>query len=465
MKFKPLTILDRYIIKKFLGTYIFSIVLIISIAVVFDINEKMDKFINNDAPLQAIVMDYYMNFIPYFANLFSPLFVFISVIFFTSKLAENSEIIAMFSTGMSFKRLMRPYMISAAFIALLSFGLSSYVIPKGSSVRLNFEDTYIKKRKVNQVRNVQLEVAPGVIAYIDRYEDSEKRGYRFSLDKFEDKKLVSHLTARNITYDTLSQHRWTIRDYMIREMGDLKENITSGTKMDTTINMEPSDFFLLSQEVSNDFKAYAVVATKFFLFSPSFPTSFDLHFYILRHPTMKLPAESMTHLVQLFEMLQAKEAEASEEPGFHFMPDSFSHQITSQLAKIFCLEIYNHYRKALPFGKQGIKSSTKENIVLRFLQLLRSNVEKERRISFYSNALDITPQYLATILKKVTGLSTNQWMHILVIERAKHLLLTENKSIQEVARILNYPDQSTFGKMFKVETGLSPIQFKKEISN
>lgn len=117
MKFKPLTILDRYIIKKFLGTYIFSIVLIISIAVVFDINEKMDKFINNDAPLQAIVMDYYMNFIPYFANLFSPLFVFISVIFFTSKLAENSEIIAMFSTGMSFKRLMRPYMISAAFIA------------------------------------------------------------------------------------------------------------------------------------------------------------------------------------------------------------------------------------------------------------------------------------------------------------------------------------------------------------
>lgn len=248
MKFKPLTILDRYIIKKFLGTYIFSIVLIISIAVVFDINEKMDKFINNDAPLQAIVMDYYMNFIPYFANLFSPLFVFISVIFFTSKLAENSEIIAMFSTGMSFKRLMRPYMISAAFIALLSFGLSSYVIPKGSSVRLNFEDTYIKKRKVNQVRNVQLEVAPGVIAYIDRYEDSEKRGYRFSLDKFEDKKLVSHLTARNITYDTLSQHRWTIRDYMIREMGNLKENITSGTKMDTTINMEPSDFFLLRNQ-------------------------------------------------------------------------------------------------------------------------------------------------------------------------------------------------------------------------
>ena len=114
-------LLDWYIIKKFLGTYVFAIALIISIAVVFDFNEKMDKFMEREAPWTAIVFDYYMNFIPYFANLFSPLFVFIAVIFFTSKLAENSEIIAMFSTGMSFKRLMRPYMISAAVIAVATF--------------------------------------------------------------------------------------------------------------------------------------------------------------------------------------------------------------------------------------------------------------------------------------------------------------------------------------------------------
>ena len=115
--------LDWYIIKKFLGTYFFAIALIISIAVVFDINENIDKFVTNKAPVSAIVFDYYMNFIPYFSNLFSPLFVFIAVIFFTSKLAENSEIIAMFSTGMSFKRMMRPYMISAAIIALVTYGL------------------------------------------------------------------------------------------------------------------------------------------------------------------------------------------------------------------------------------------------------------------------------------------------------------------------------------------------------
>ena len=99
---KLFTRLDSYIIKKFLGTYLFAIALIISIAVVFDINEKMDKFIGNDAPLSAIIFDYYMNFIPYFANLFSPLFVFVAVIFFTSKLAENSEIIAIYASGVSF---------------------------------------------------------------------------------------------------------------------------------------------------------------------------------------------------------------------------------------------------------------------------------------------------------------------------------------------------------------------------
>lgn len=185
-KYKPIKRLDRYIIVKFLGTYFFSIALIISIAVVFDFNENIDKFLQNKAPAHAIIFDYYMNFIPYFSNLFSPLFVFIAVIFFTSKLAENSEIIAILSSGISFKRMMRPYMISAAFISILTFSLGSYVIPKGNATRLNFENRY-KKRKVDYVQNVQLEVDTGVIAYIERYEDYDKTGYHFSLDKFKRK--------------------------------------------------------------------------------------------------------------------------------------------------------------------------------------------------------------------------------------------------------------------------------------
>ena len=245
---KPLKRLDWYIIRKFLGTYVFAIVLIISIAVVFDFNEKQDKFMSHDAPWSAIIFDYYLNFIPYFANLFSPLFVFIAVIFFTSKLAENSEIIAMFSTGMSFKRMLRPYMVSAAIIAVVTFTLGAFVIPRGSVTRINFEDKYYKQRKMNTARNIQLEVDSGVIAYIDRFEDYSKTGYRFSLDKFEGKQLVSHLTARSITYDTSAVHKWTIKDYMIREMKGMKETITQGSRIDTTLFMEPADFLIMKNQ-------------------------------------------------------------------------------------------------------------------------------------------------------------------------------------------------------------------------
>lgn len=240
--------LDMYIIKKFMGTYIFAIALIISIAVVFDFNEKQDKFMSHDAPWNAIIFDYYLNFIPYFANLFSPLFVFIAVIFFTSKLTENSEIIAMFSSGMSFKRILRPYMVSAGIIAVVTFWLGGYIIPKGNVTRINFEDKYYKPRKANSAGNIQLEVDTGVIAYIDRFENYRQTGYRFSLDKFKDKQLVSHLTARSITYDTTAYHRWIIKDYMIREMDGMKEKITHGDRIDTTLFMEPADFLIMKNQ-------------------------------------------------------------------------------------------------------------------------------------------------------------------------------------------------------------------------
>ena len=241
-----ITRLDRYLITKFLGTYFFSIALIISIAVVFDFNENIDKFTTNHAPWKGIIFEYYLNFIPYFSNLFSPLFVFISVIFFTSKLAENSEIIAMMATGMSFKRLMRPYIISAALIAILSFVLGAYIIPKGSVTRLNFENIYKKKKKTEFAQNVQLQVDTGVIAFIEHFDGRTKTGYHFSLDKFVNKKLVSHLTANSVSYDTLSDTRchWTIRNYTLRELKGMREHITHGEQIDSIIQMEPSDFLL-----------------------------------------------------------------------------------------------------------------------------------------------------------------------------------------------------------------------------
>lgn len=244
-KFKPTFIkrLDWYIIRKFIGTYLFSILLIITIAIVFDINQYLDSFIKYQAPLKAIIFDYYMNWVPYYANLFSALFVFIAVIFFTSKLAGNSEIIAMLASGMSFKRLLRPYMMTCVLISLLSYYLSAYVIPQGTIVRQNFETIYKNKRKTTAAENVQLQVAQGVIAYIQHYDNTMKRGYGFSLDKFENKKLVSHMTAQEIQYDTISdtKFQWRATNWKIRELKGLREHITSGMRKDTVIMMEPAD--------------------------------------------------------------------------------------------------------------------------------------------------------------------------------------------------------------------------------
>lgn len=236
-------ILDWYIIKKFIGTYIYSIMLIISISIVFDINENLAKFTESHAPLQAIVFDYYLNFVPYFANLFSPLFVFIAVIFFTSKLAGNSEIISMLAAGVSFKRLMRPYMISCIAISLMSFFLSAYVIPHGTVIRQNFEAIYKNKTKNTSADNVQLQVGTGVIAYIQHYDNNLKKGYGFCLDKFENKKLVSHLTAMEVQYDTISdsKNHWKMTNWKLRQLKGLREVITSGMQKDTLIQMEPTD--------------------------------------------------------------------------------------------------------------------------------------------------------------------------------------------------------------------------------
>jgi len=245
-KYNPLRFIKRmdwYIINKFIGTYFYSIILIISISIVFDVNENLAKFTNNHAPLRAIVFDYYTNFVPYFANLFSPLFVFIAVIFFTSKLAGNSEIISMLACGMSFKRLLRPYLISAAFIAGLNFYLGSYVIPKGTVVRHDFEALYKNNRKNTSASNIQLMVDKGVVAYLAQYDDIRKTGYGFALYKFDNKKLVSQMNANVIQYDTISDSRyhWKARNYKIRTLKGMREQITSGVEIDTLIQMEPMD--------------------------------------------------------------------------------------------------------------------------------------------------------------------------------------------------------------------------------
>ena len=236
-------ILDWYIIRKFIGTYIYAILLIISIAIVFDFNENLSKFTQYHAPWRAIVFDYYANFIPYYSNLFSPLFVFIAVIFFTSKLAGNSEIIAMLAAGVSIRRLMRPYMISCVLIAGLTFYLNSFVIPHCTVIRQNFESLYRNSKKNTSAENVQLYVAKNTTAYIQHYDNQYKRGYGFSLVKIKDKKIVSHMTAMEIQYDTVADTKfhWRLSNWKMRTLKGLKEHIQSGASKDTVLLMEPTD--------------------------------------------------------------------------------------------------------------------------------------------------------------------------------------------------------------------------------
>ena len=250
LRWLGITRIDRYIITKFLTTYVFLILIIITIAIIFDFNEKIDKFTQSHVGARKIIVDYYANFIPYFSNLFSPLFVFIAVIFFTTKLADNSEIIAMKSAGMSFKRLLRPYMTSAFIVGLCTFLLGAYVIPRGNVAMVDFENAYIKKKRSTVAENVQLQVDTGVVAYITHFDNVTKSGYGFRLDKFKGKKPVSCLTAQNIQYDTLSERRgsWTLHLYEIRNFRGMREKVERGNKLDTVIFMEPKDFFYIRNQ-------------------------------------------------------------------------------------------------------------------------------------------------------------------------------------------------------------------------
>jgi lipopolysaccharide export system permease protein len=236
-------LIDAYIIRKFLGTFFFCLVLILTIAVVFDFAEKIDNFMEKQAPVKAIIFGYYMNFIPYFATLFAPLFVFISVIFFTSKMAVNTEIIAILNCGMSFRRLMWPYFLSALVIASFTFVLTNFVIPKSNLIRMDFEDKYYRSssRKVT-VENIHRQVFKNILVYMQSYNPLSQRGQNFTIEKFNDTgRLESKLSSSSVTYDTVA-HKWTAINYYIREIKGNEEIITKGGQIDTTLTIQPTDF-------------------------------------------------------------------------------------------------------------------------------------------------------------------------------------------------------------------------------
>jgi lipopolysaccharide export system permease protein len=232
--------LDWYIIKKYLSAYIFIILAMTVIIVVFDTSERIDDFVSKNAPLKEIILDYYGNFVPYFVNMFSGLFAFIAVIFFTSKMAGHTEIVAMLSNGVSFRRIMRPYLMVAALIAVANCYLANVTIPAAAQKRYAFETKYLKAPYQNSSRNIHRQTQRGNFAYIESFNVYDQTAYKFSIETIKDDKLHSKLTSNYARWDT-AKNVWHVHNYIIRTITDSNEVVRQGAQLDTLINLTGQD--------------------------------------------------------------------------------------------------------------------------------------------------------------------------------------------------------------------------------
>jgi lipopolysaccharide export system permease protein len=234
--------LDIYILRKFLGTFVYSISLISIIIIVFDVAEKLDDFLTRHAPFKAIAVDYYLNFVPFLVNQFSPLFIFISVVFFTSRMAARSEIVAILGSGVSFRRFIYPYMLGSFFIAALSLYLNFVTIPNANKTRLRFENRYVHGKIYNNNINIHRQISPGVFIYVESYNTENNSGEKFALEQMNGQKLKFKLMADYIGWDT-NKKKWTLYNYFSRSIADDgSEKLSYGSTKDTIINLKPYDF-------------------------------------------------------------------------------------------------------------------------------------------------------------------------------------------------------------------------------
>ncbi|MBQ3872599.1 MAG: LptF/LptG family permease [Bacteroidales bacterium] len=235
--------LDWYIIKKFLVTFFVSILLLAVIIIIFDVSEKIEDFVRKQAPLHEIVFDYYMNFVPYFMNMYAPMFVFLTVIFFTSKLTSDSEVIAILSSGISFHRLVVPYLLSATFIAVMSLELGLWVIPHANGTRVDFEQKYNSWRKVKLGHDMHYKLENDRFVYLESFSAYNNTAYNFTLEDLSGGRLHSKITAESAQFDTVTG-TWKLRNWFIREYGDgMTDHIRSGRQLDTVLSLTRDDFF------------------------------------------------------------------------------------------------------------------------------------------------------------------------------------------------------------------------------
>lgn len=234
--------IDQYIVRKFLSAFVLSILLLLFIIIAFDISEKIDDFIDRKAPLRLILFQYYFNFIPYFINLFSPLFVFISVVFVTSRMAGNTEIVAMLTGGVSFKRMLYPFIITAFFLAVVSFFLQNFLIPPANKERLDFEIQYVRKNVPVGTRNIHLQIAPGQYVFIESFNFKTRKGVYFTLESIDfENGMTRKISSDVVSFDSLSG-MWNLTNVYDRRIKDSIESMHYYSHKDTLLPLHPDDF-------------------------------------------------------------------------------------------------------------------------------------------------------------------------------------------------------------------------------
>lgn len=236
-----MNIIDKYIIKKYLGTFVFTMAIFTVIAVIFDISERLDDFLKRNAPLDKIVFEYYAGFIPFYLNFLSPLINFIAVIFFTAKMANQTEIVPILSGGMSFNRLLRPYFMAATAICLITYVFNIYIIPRTNRLMINFQNIYVKPIDNNNRFSSHMQIDVGTFVYIDNFDNNRKIGYNFIMEKFDGQELKERLIADRISWDSVKT-KWKIHNYSIRTIDGLSEEMSKGVEIDTVLDMKPGDF-------------------------------------------------------------------------------------------------------------------------------------------------------------------------------------------------------------------------------
>ncbi|MGL4629996.1 MAG: LptF/LptG family permease [Leadbetterella sp.] len=241
--FSRITRLERYLILRFLKTYVFSVFIIICIVLIFDLGEKIDDFMESSPPLKSILVDYYLNLSAYWAIKLSPLMIFISTVFFTAKMAANTEIVAILSSGTSFLRFMRAYFLGSIVVAVGTFVMIGWVIPNANSKKSKFIDQYINPNKTYEGRDFHMAIDKNTYIYLSNYDIPTKTAYDFTLEKIQNNQLIEKLTARRAVYID-STKKWQLNEYRTRKLGIMKDQLQEFTlkAKDTTLNLLPTDF-------------------------------------------------------------------------------------------------------------------------------------------------------------------------------------------------------------------------------